>query len=117
MSWTSYIQQLEKYYKTDHFFISVLSGTGNIKDKADGVYRGQCQIEVNFQNVLYLLRGLDAEVLWVGVLWDSVQLHPSISVPMHPKWQPFSFGKKLGKMGSTGFSFHTHILLGSYLCY
>ena len=43
------------------------------------------QIEVSFQNVLYLLRGLDVEVHWVGVLWDSIPLHPSISVPMHPK--------------------------------
>ena len=28
----------KKYYKTDHLFISFLSGTGNIKDKAVGVY-------------------------------------------------------------------------------
>ena len=117
MSWTSYIQILQKHYTTDHLVISILSGTSNIKDKAVDFYWGQCQIEVNFQNVLYLLRGLDVEVNWVGVLWDSVPLHPSISVPMHPKWQPFLFGKKLGKMGSTGFSFHTHSLLSSYLCY
>ena len=56
-----------------------------MKDKAVGVYSGQCQIEVNFQNVSYLLRGPDVEVHWVGVLWDSVPLHPSISVPMNPK--------------------------------
>ena len=81
MFWT----RLEKYYKPDHLVISVLSGTCNIKDKGVGVYWGQCQPEVSFQNVLYLLRGLDVEVHWVGVLWDSVVLHPSISVPMNPK--------------------------------
>ena len=76
---------MEKCCKTESFVISVLSGTGDMKDKAVGVYSGQCQIEVNFQNVLYLLRGLDVEVHCFGVLWDSVPLHPSISVPMHPK--------------------------------
>ena len=38
MCGTSYIQILKKYYKTDHLVISVFSGTGNIKDKAVGVY-------------------------------------------------------------------------------
>ena len=53
----------------------------------------------------YLLRALDVEVYWVGVLWDSVPLHPSIGVPVHPKWQQFLIWFILGKMGSPGFPF------------
>ena len=56
------------------------------------------------------------EIYWVGVLWNS-PLQPSISAPMHPNDSHFSLIKIFGNMESAGFSFLTHSLQSSYLCY
>ena len=45
------------------------------------IYRGQCQIDVNFQN---LLRELGGSLLGWGTL-GQCPIAPSIGFPMHPK--------------------------------
>ena len=44
-----------------------------------------CPEQVIFKILEKCYKTDNLEVYWVGVLWDSVRLHPSTNVPMHPK--------------------------------